>query len=91
MKQTTRELTITVNDAAAPPVPVPGQIIHQRRRGRQWDVLVRSLDDTDLERLRFADGIIAVESRTPSLEEIFVGYMAQSPNTPQPNTQPLAV
>jgi hypothetical protein len=54
-------------------------------------VLVRSLDDADLERLRFADGIVAVESRTPSLEEIFVGYMAQSPNAPQPSTQPLAV
>jgi ABC-2 type transport system ATP-binding protein len=90
MKQTTRELTITVSDAAAPLVPIPGEIIHQRRRGRQWDVLVRSLDPTDLERLRFADGIVAVESRTPSLEEIFVGYMAQSPNTPQPSTQPLA-
>jgi ABC-2 type transport system ATP-binding protein len=90
MKQSTLQLTITVNDAAAPLVPIPGQIIHQRRHGRQWDVLVRSLDPADLERLRFADGIIAIESRTPSLEEIFVGHMAQSPNVPQPSTQPLA-
>jgi ABC-2 type transport system ATP-binding protein len=91
MKQSTLELTITVNDAAAPLVPIPGQIIHQRRHGRQWDVLIRSLDPADLERLRFADGIIAIESRTPSLEEIFIGYMAQSPNAPQSSTQPLAV
>ena len=91
MKQSTLELTITVNDAAAPLVSIPGQIIHQRRRGRQWDVLVRSLEPTDLERLRFAEGIVAVESRTPSLEEIFVGYMAQSPNAPQQSNQPLAV
>jgi ABC-2 type transport system ATP-binding protein len=80
MKRTTRQLTVTVNDAAAPLVPIPATVIHQRRRGRQWDVLVRSLDDADLERLRFADGIVAIESRTPSLEEIFVAYMARSPD-----------
>jgi ABC-2 type transport system ATP-binding protein len=91
MKQSTLELTVTVNDAAAPLIPIPGQIIHQRRRGRQWDVLVRGLDPTDLERLRFADGIVAIESRTPSLEEIFIAYMAQSPNAPQPSAAPLAV
>src|SRR5262245_7795862 len=74
MKQSTLELTVTVNDAAAPLISIPGQIIHQRRRGRQWDVLVCGLDQPDLERLRFADGIIAIESRTPSLEEIFIAY-----------------
>ena len=79
MKQSTRELTITVHDAAAPLPPIPGETIHQRRRGRQWDVLVRGLDETGLETLRFAEGIIAVESRTPSLEEIFVAYMTSRP------------
>ncbi len=90
MKQSTRELTVTVSDATAPLAPIPGEIIHQRRRGRQWDVIVRSLDATELERLRFAEGVVAVESRTPSLEEIFVAYMAQPPSTSSP-TQPLAV
>jgi ABC-2 type transport system ATP-binding protein len=80
MKRTTRQLTVTVTDANAPLAPIPATIIHQRRRGRQWEVLVRSLDDADLERLRFAPGIVAVESRTPSLEEIFVAYMAQTPD-----------
>jgi ABC-2 type transport system ATP-binding protein len=79
MKQTTRELTITVSDANAPLPQIAGQTICQRRRGRQWDVLVRGLDEPNLERLRFAEGIVAVESRTPSLEEIFVAYMTQSP------------
>src|SRR4051812_5468191 len=77
LKQSTRQLTITVNDGAAPLPPVPAQMIYQRRRGRQWDVLVRGLEEVDLERLRFAEGIVAVESRTPSLEEIFVAYMAR--------------
>ena len=91
MKQSTRELTVTVSDPNAPLVPIPGNVIHGRRRGRQWDVLVRSLDATDLERLQFAQGVVAVESRTPSLEEIFVAYMAQSPTAPHPQSQPLTV
>src|SRR6478672_5749481 len=91
LKQSARQLTVTVNDAAAPLTPIAGELIHQRRRGRQWDVLVRGLDTTDLERLRFADGVVAVEARTPSLEEIFVAYMTQTPVPPTPTNQPLAV
>jgi len=90
LKQSTQQLTITVNDAAAPLPGLPGQTIYQRRRGRQWDVLVRGLDTNDIERLRFAEGIVAVESRTPSLEEIFVAYMAQSPSEPSASMQELA-
>jgi ABC-2 type transport system ATP-binding protein len=78
LKQTTRELTVTVTDAAAPLPKIEGQVMHRRSRGRQWEVLVRGLDEVALEQLRFADGIVAVESRTPSLEEIFVGYMAHA-------------
>jgi ABC-2 type transport system ATP-binding protein len=88
LKQSTRQLTVTVNDAAAPLAPIAGETIHQRRRGRQWDVLVRGLDTTDLERLRFADGVVAVEARTPSLEEIFVAYMTHSPLQSTAETEP---
>lgn len=78
LKQSTRQLTVTVNDGSAPLPPIAGQTIHQRRHGRQWDVLVRGLETADLERLRIAEGIVAIESRTPSLEEIFVAYMTRS-------------
>ena len=61
---------------------IDGQMIYQRKRGRQWDVLLRGLDETALEQLRFAEGIVAIESRTPSLEEIFVAYMTGAPQTP---------
>jgi hypothetical protein len=47
---------------------------------------VRGLDDAAVERLRFAENIVAVESRTPSLEEIFVAYMTRAPQ----NVRPLA-
>jgi ABC-2 type transport system ATP-binding protein len=76
LKRTTRQLTVTVGDPnPATPPAVGGQIIHQRHRGRQWDLIVRHIDETALERLRFASDIVAVEARTPSLEEIFVAYM----------------
>ncbi len=81
LKRTTRELAVTVTDAAAPPPTIAGQLITQRRRGRQWDIVVRHLDEEALDRLRREESVVAVESRTPSLEEIFVAYM-QTNSTP---------
>jgi ABC-2 type transport system ATP-binding protein len=75
LKRTTRQLTITVNDNTAAIPALDAQVICRRRRGRQWDVIVRGLEEPALEQLRFADNILAVESRTPSLEEIFVAYL----------------
>jgi ABC-2 type transport system ATP-binding protein len=77
LKQSTRQLTVTVSDSNAPLPLIESATLQHRRRGRQWDVIVRGLDETGLERLRFAEGIVAVESRTPSLEEIFVAYVTQ--------------
>jgi ABC-2 type transport system ATP-binding protein len=82
LKRTTRQLTITVNEGTAPLPQIDGQMIYQRRRGRQWDVLVRGLDETAVEQLRFAENILAIESRTPSLEEIFVAYVTGGPQQP---------
>jgi ABC-2 type transport system ATP-binding protein len=85
LKHSTRQLTITVAESTTPRPALEGTVIYERRRGRQWDVLVRELDETALERLRFADGVIAVESRTPSLEEIFVAYVGQDGSAPASN------
>ena len=41
------------------------QVIHERHRGRQFELIVRGLDESGLEQLRFAAGVVAVESRTP--------------------------
>jgi ABC-2 type transport system ATP-binding protein len=81
LKQTTRQLTITVEDARSPVPALAGEVIHQRLRGRQWEVIVRDLEPTAIDRVRFANGIVAVESRTPSLEEIFVAYVATPATT----------
>jgi ABC-2 type transport system ATP-binding protein len=82
LKRTTRQLTITVAESTSPLPAMEGAVIYERRRGRQWDVLVRELDETSLERLRFAESVVAVESRTPSLEEIFVAYVGKDGNAP---------
>jgi ABC-2 type transport system ATP-binding protein len=67
------ELTVTTNAGRMP--EVTGQVISSRQRGRQWQVIVRSASDIDLEAMRDQPDVLAVETRTPSLEEIFVAYM----------------
>jgi ABC-2 type transport system ATP-binding protein len=82
LKRTTRQLTITVGDHSAKLPPIDAELIYERRRGRQWDVLVRGIDETAIEQMRFADGVVAIESRHPSLEEIFVACMTGAPQRP---------
>jgi ABC-2 type transport system ATP-binding protein len=77
LKRTTCQLAITVAEGTTPRPALDGRVIYERRRGRQWDVLVRDIDEATIERLRFAQNVIAVESRTPSLEEIFVAYIGR--------------
>jgi ABC-2 type transport system ATP-binding protein len=82
LKQTTRQLNVTVSESTALLPPFDGEAIYQRRRGRRVEVLVRGLDDAAVERMRFAENIVAIESRTPSLEEIFVAYVTGGPPAP---------
>jgi ABC-2 type transport system ATP-binding protein len=89
LKRTTRQLTITIGDNSAKLPPIDGELIYERRRGRQWEVLVRGIDETAVERMRFADGVMAIESRHPSLEEIFVACMTGAPQ--RPTSSPHAV
>jgi len=79
LKCQTHELTITVAAGSTGPPELPGQILCSRRRSRQWQVLARNLQESDIEALRDLESIVAVETRTPGLEEIFVAYM-QSDN-----------
>lgn len=83
LKRTTTQLTITVAESALPRPLVEGRIIYERLRGRQWDVLARDVEEAALERLRFAAGVVAVEARTPSLEEIFVAYVGRDGDVPR--------
>ncbi len=75
IKRTTRQLTVTLEAPHTALPPIAAEIIHQRHRGRQHEIILRGLDEPALDALRFAPGVTAIESRTPSLEEIFVAHM----------------
>ena len=75
LKVRVRQVTITLADEATAPPELSGTILSQRRRGRQWQALVR---DPDLEAIAAINGtgaVHGVDVHTPSLEEIFVAYM----------------
>ncbi len=75
LKSQTHELTITLAAGSPGPPDLPGQILSSRRRSRQWQVLARDLQESDIDALREHESIVAVEVRSPGLEEIFVAYM----------------
>lgn len=77
LKSQTTELIVTLIDDGQDLPELPGQTLSRRRRGRQWQVLVRTADDIEqqLPALRSHAAIRCIESRSPSLEEIFVAYM----------------
>lgn len=75
LKAEVQELTITLADTTAAPPLVAGELLRQRRRSRQWQLLVRNGDRESLDQLKQHESIEDIEVRTPSLEEIFVAYM----------------
>jgi ABC-2 type transport system ATP-binding protein len=77
LKAETCELTVTLSDPSAEPPLVRGELLRQRRRSRQWQLLVRQVDASSLDTLRGHAAVDHVDSRTPNLEEIFVAYMRQ--------------
>lgn len=86
LKAQTRELTLTLQDGAPGPPEVPGEILYQRRKARQWQLLVRGMADEQLQTVRGHESVASVDVRSPNLEEIFVAYM-QSESGPRPMNQ----
>jgi ABC-2 type transport system ATP-binding protein len=81
LKQEMHELTLTLLDSQPEPPLVRGELFRQRRRARQWQLLVRSSDEHWNRELREHPTVAEVEVRTPSLEEIFVAYMQRASST----------
>jgi ABC-2 type transport system ATP-binding protein len=75
LKARVRQLTLTLASESVPPPELPGTILTERRRGRQWQALVRDPDVEGVAVLAGVAAVQAVEVRVPSLEEIFVAYM----------------
>jgi ABC-2 type transport system ATP-binding protein len=92
LKRQIQELTITLDDGASPPPAIHGEVLRRRHKARQWQVLVRSpppvtpggVAEDDVARLRAEPTVRVVESRTPSLEEIFVAYLQAGPPAERP-------
>jgi len=80
LKCQTFALTITLASGTAQLPEIPGKVIASRHRARQWQVLVRHLEESQIETLRNEPSITAIEVHAPGLEEIFVAYMqSESP------------
>jgi ABC-2 type transport system ATP-binding protein len=75
LKAAMQELTITLKTESASLPEFDGQILSQRKKGRQWQAVVRGVDADRLARLRGHEAVEAVEVQSPDLEEIFVAYM----------------
>jgi ABC-2 type transport system ATP-binding protein len=96
LKRSTREVTVTMQGSSAAPPAMAMEVLKSERRGRQWQLLVRGSElDAELEQMAGSDHIVAIESRTPSLEEIFVAYMrvnaSSPPSSPQREDSPAPV
>jgi ABC-2 type transport system ATP-binding protein len=74
LKQSTRELTVTTRGNTAPP-RIRGEVLRTRGRARQWQVLVHASAESDVARLHHDPLIVAIDERTPSLEEIYIAFM----------------
>jgi ABC-2 type transport system ATP-binding protein len=75
LKAQTHELTVTLSDPSGEPPLVRGELLRERRRSRQWQLLVRRPDESTLAALESHPVVEGIDTRTPSLEEIFVAYM----------------
>jgi ABC-2 type transport system ATP-binding protein len=75
LKDQIRELSITLAETNSAAPAIGGQILRQRRRQQQLQVLVRGLNEEAIEGLRSQSGVRELGIRTPSLEEIFVAYL----------------
>lgn len=95
LKLDTRQLTVLTTEMQPSPPELPGTLLYQRQRGRQWELLVRGLEENDVDMLRDDEAVLSVESRMPSLEEIFVAYMRgekhESSSASQPEVPPSLV
>lgn len=85
LKQQVRQVTLTMANGEVQPPAVPGEILWQRRKGRQWQFLLRGAGDADISRLGTDPALQAIECRSPNLEEIFVAYMERRQPSPAPS------
>ena len=75
LKAQIREVTITSEEELDALPKLGGEILDQRRRGRQWQLLLRGADEAAIAALQDHASVGTLEVRQPNLEEIFIAYM----------------
>lgn len=75
-------LTLEAVETAVPEMPAGATLMDARRRDRQWQLLVRDLDDSGRIALETDPMHLDVDVRVPSLEQIFVLFMTSSLEAP---------
>jgi ABC-2 type transport system ATP-binding protein len=77
IKNSIREVILTrVEATSVPPTGADlGQILSSRQHDRQWRLLVKGADEDALQLWTATGEFLDVDFRTPSLEEICVGYL----------------
>ena len=80
LKQEMHEVTVTLANGAPQPPELAGEILRVRRRARQWQLLTRRVNPSDVSALQQHESVAEVDVRTPNLEEIFAAYMQDQPN-----------
>jgi hypothetical protein len=76
LKDQIRELSVTLDEATARLPAIEGQILRERRHHQQVQLLVRGMSEEAILALRSQSFVNELGIRTPSLEEIFVAYLA---------------
>lgn len=89
LKTATQELTVTLGEDSHDLPEVSGEILRLQKRAHQWQLLVRGAPDA-AEQLRNCNGIELVDTRTPTLEEIFVAYVTESGTAERDRSQQTA-
>lgn len=75
LKSAVCEMTVTLRNGATDIPAPPGSLIHRIQQDRQWKVLLRDLDESELDAFQSSENVGSIDIRRPNLEEIYVGYM----------------
>ncbi|WP_164102872.1 ABC transporter ATP-binding protein [Candidatus Laterigemmans baculatus] len=85
LKESVADVTVTLADAMVE-IPLPsGEVLSQSRSGRQLHMMVRDFTDEDAAAIRAAAGVVSIDRRHPSLEDIFVACTHGTPPAAEPS------
>ncbi|MEM7317294.1 MAG: ABC transporter ATP-binding protein [Planctomycetota bacterium] len=76
-KLDSRQVIVTLSGDDGDVGQLPWPVISSRKMGRQWQYVVSDWDPSGLDELEQREQVSAVETHSPSLEELFVAHMTR--------------